>query len=356
MKKYDYAVVIGRFQIPHHGHQTLLESAFNNANKVIILCGSDKRARSIKNPFTVEERAEMLHMILTTNLQKYEKEFIIRGIRDYPYNDQKWATEVQNKVNNIVHNDIFGFHSSVCLVGFTKDVETTEYLSMFPQWDFINIEQQGPLSATEIRELYFDTDDATFTNIAQSIISKNTLSYLLCWKNTQHYKILKEDYDSINKIKSMWKFSPYTPTFNATDAVVIESGHVLLIKRGQAPGKGLWALPGGHVNDGEKLIDTMIRELREETKIDCPVKILKGSIKILNKVFDHPDRDPRGRYFSHASLIVLPAQAGKLSKIKAADDACDVKWIPLSHLDNMREEIFSDHYDIIETLIGANLS
>ena len=63
------------------------------------------------------------------------------------------------------------------------------------------------------------------------------------------------------------------------DAVVVQSGHILLVKRGDMPGKGLWALPGGFLNQEETMLDGAIRELKEETKIKVPVPVLKGSIK-----------------------------------------------------------------------------
>jgi len=49
----------------------------------------------------------------------------------------------------------------------------------------------------------------------------------------------------------------------------------LLIKRSHSPCKGAWCLPGGHVEFHEDLIDTMKRELMEETGLEADIKPTK---------------------------------------------------------------------------------
>ncbi len=65
--------------------------------------------------------------------------------------------------------------------------------------------------------------------------------------------------------------------------------HVLLIKRGREPFEGMWALPGGHLDDGEEAEAAAIRELGEETGVTAAEVHLVG-------VYGSPGRDPRGRY------------------------------------------------------------
>ena len=42
-------------------------------------------------------------------------------------------------------------------------------------------------------------------------------------------------------------------------------GRLLLIRRGQEPGRGLWSLPGGRVEPGETDHEAVVREVAEET-------------------------------------------------------------------------------------------
>jgi 8-oxo-dGTP diphosphatase len=94
---------------------------------------------------------------------------------------------------------------------------------------------------------------------------------------------------------------------------------VLLIKRKNDPFAGMWALPGGFVNEGEKLADAARRELKEETGL---------TVEDLEQLYTagDPGRDPRGWTVSVAFLA--RGDARKL-KAKAADDAAEVGWFPL---------------------------
>ena len=61
---YDTAIYIGRFEPPHAGHVALLERALQCAPQAIVVIGSAWQVRSPKNPFTWEERADMLRKAL----------------------------------------------------------------------------------------------------------------------------------------------------------------------------------------------------------------------------------------------------------------------------------------------------
>ena len=118
-----------------------------------------------------------------------------------------------------------------------------------------------------------------------------------------------------------------------------------MVKRKFNPGKGLYALPGGFIGQQEKLEDSMLRELKEETKIKVDKPILRRSIKEV-KVFDHPNRSERGRTITHAHLIDLGE--GPLPFVKGADDAEEARWILIADLYRMEEELYEDHSDIIQ--------
>jgi bifunctional NMN adenylyltransferase/nudix hydrolase len=108
------------------------------------------------------------------------------------------------------------------------------------------------------------------------------------------------------------------------------------------------ALPGGFINVRERVVDGILRELREETKLKIPEKVLRGSIQKV-ELFDAVDRSLRGRTITHAALIELPA--GKLPPVKGSDDAKKAVWVPLSSI--REEDMFEDHYHIIDGLVGG---
>ncbi len=346
-RKYDYAVVIGRFQPIHKGHQYLLQHALDIADEVIVLCGSANQPRTIKNPWTVEERNRMISLAFPDDFNRMK----IRGIEDY-YTTQQWTLAVQKNVDSIIFNG-FRDSPSVCLIGHKKDSETEEYLDMFPQYSYLEVKREGPIDATDLREMYFHYHDELFQKAIKGVICDPVKKFLVAWRGTKEYNALQEEWNAILNGKALWKFAPYEPKFITSDAVVIESGHILLIQRGEYPGKGQWALPGGHLDPEDiNLKECAIRELREETKLKVPTKVLRGSI-ISEKVFDEKDRDPRGRYVTHAFYFSLAScPTGGLTPVKGSDDAVKAKWFPLVQLEIMRDQLFLDHYIIIKTMLG----
>jgi bifunctional NMN adenylyltransferase/nudix hydrolase len=71
-------------------------------------------------------------------------------------------------------------------------------------------------------------------------------------------------------------------------------------------------------------------------------------------VFDHPDRDPRGRMITHAYMIELQNQKA-LPKIKAADDAKEAFWLPIARIEGLSREFFGDHQMIIKYFLGRSM-
>lgn len=111
----------------------------------------------------------------------------------------------------------------------------------------------------------------------------------------------------------------------------------MLIKRKNEPFKGYLALPGGFVNEGEKVEDAAKREVKEETSIDIYLTDILG-------VYSDPNRDPRGRIMSTVFIGEL-ASSNDTIDAKAQDDAEEIEWIPLNEIDN---RIFGfDHRKIL---------
>jgi len=110
---------------------------------------------------------------------------------------------------------------------------------------------------------------------------------------------------------------------------------VLLIKRGNEPFKGKWALPGGFVGIEEELEAAAERELAEETGlVDVPLEQMH--------TFGRCGRDPRGRQVTIAFTGI--AREG-LDTIKAGDDAAGVRWFDIEKLPKY---MAFDHNEIAE--------
>src|SRR6266545_4614946 len=97
---------------------------------------------------------------------------------------------------------------------------------------------------------------------------------------------------------------------------------VLLIRRKKDPFAGSWALPGGFVDENERLADAARRELEEETGV------MVADLEQLYTAGD-PGRDPRGWTVSVVYLAQINATD---AKPVAADDAEEVGWFPLDDL------------------------
>lgn len=108
---------------------------------------------------------------------------------------------------------------------------------------------------------------------------------------------------------------------------------LLLVKRGQDPFEGCWALPGGFVDIDEDLEDCARRELAEETGISGIYLEQLGT-------FGRPDRDPRERVVSVVYVGSVPD--GGIEP-RAGSDAADAAWFPVNAL----PELAFDHADII---------
>jgi 8-oxo-dGTP diphosphatase len=116
------------------------------------------------------------------------------------------------------------------------------------------------------------------------------------------------------------------PPFHVTcDLVVlsVRSGalHVLLVRRGEEPFRGLFALPGGFVEIDENLEDAAYRELGEWAGVGRDDVILEQLA-----AYGQPDRDPRHRVVTVAWL----ALGADLPEPTAGSDAADTRWVPIA--------------------------
>jgi bifunctional NMN adenylyltransferase/nudix hydrolase len=361
VKQFDTLVFIGRFTPFHKGHLAVLEEAAGQADQVVILIGSADAPRSIRNPFTYAERAK----VIFESLPKFEGvTFTIRPIQDIPYNNSLWVKQIYDIINEVTDQ-----WDKIGLIGHNKD-HSSFYLKLFPKWDSVAVGAfyagDQVLSSTVVREIFFDSKNE-FRGI--NILPRASLDFLYRFKETPEYQDLVKEQEYINNYKKSWASAPFPPIFMTVDAVCVQAGHVLLIRRRDAPGRGLWAMPGGFINQYETLEDAVVRELHEETNIDIPMGVLHNKIKA-RRIFDNPHRSDRGRTITQAFLfdlndeITRKISSGKLvttisgksftsavgmTKVKGSDDADKAVWVPIASL--KRNQLFEDHWDVIHEML-----
>ncbi|MDQ4096000.1 MAG: NUDIX domain-containing protein [Actinomycetota bacterium] len=105
----------------------------------------------------------------------------------------------------------------------------------------------------------------------------------------------------------------------AVGAVIVRDDELLMVKRGNHPGKGLWSLPGGRVEAREYLADALRREVAEETGLEVTVGELVGIFEVVG--------DP------HYVVLDFFARAEKEGHaVAAASDVEEVRWVPLERV------------------------
>lgn len=353
-KSLDYLVFIGRFQPFHNGHLRVARAALARSEHLIMLCGSARQPRNTRNPWSVSEVETMIRDSLS---EAVSPRVTVLPLMDVRYNDELWVRSVQEAVAQIVTAQAKpdAARPRIGLIGLSEDGESY-YPKRFPQWTPITVEQDNGLRGTAVRDALFGMgDDLAESGVAylespsaKAALPEPVRKQLIDYCSSPAYAQISDEASFLAKYRSAWADSPYPPTFVTVDAVVIQSGHLLLVERKAQPGRGLWALPGGFINDDETLEHACLRELREETRLKVPAPVLKGSIRN-QRVFDAPDRSQRGRTITHAFHIELEPNI-VLPKVRGGDDARHAFWVPLAELNP--EKLFEDHYFIIQAMLG----
>ena len=108
----------------------------------------------------------------------------------------------------------------------------------------------------------------------------------------------------------------------AVGGVVGDDDALLLIRRATAPAAGRWSLPGGRVERGETMAHALVRELLEETGIECVVGELIGWVERISDEY-------------HFVIFDFAATPLSFEDPVAGDDALEVAWVPLDEVDQL---------------------
>jgi bifunctional NMN adenylyltransferase/nudix hydrolase len=346
----DIAVLVGRFQPLHDAHLALLTRALEIAPRCIVIVGSAFQARTPKNPFTWKERAQMILQALP----EADRERVrVVPMRDY-YDEARWVASVRAAVAALLPP---GQAPRIALVGHLKDA-TSNYLSAFPGWTLASVDRLPGADGTQLRDALFaaqpadaQTPPAIDAALAAFVdqAPPSTIAFLRAWTALPFHAELATEWRMLRRYKEAWRAAPYAPTFVTVDAVVQCAGRVLLIERGKAPGRGLFAVPGGFIEQRETCWQSCLRELEEETHLKLLDATMRRSLREV-AVFDHPDRSQRGRTITHAHHFDLGDR--ELPEVRADDDAASVRWQPIAELAAMEDRFFDDHFHMLDHFLG----
>lgn len=332
--RHALGLVIGRFQPFHRGHEVICRHALEHSERLLIILGSGQQARSVRNPWTDAEREQLIRSSLP---DVAPERLLFESVPDVFYNEQVWLDYVDRAVHR--HADDRG----VCLFGHTKD-SSSYYLALFPQWGYEELPNFQDLSATPLREALLGAGpadlDATLASWAWAMPACGDAP-LRALLQASAFVDMCAEFEVIAAHRKAWAQSPYPPVFVTVDALVECKGHVLLIQRGHRPGKGLWALPGGFVDQQERLQRGAERELQEETGLDLG---MLATQRLGNRAYDAPERSDRGRVITHVFHYRL--DEASLPAVRGGDDAAHARWWPVAELE--REQMFDDHYCVLQ--------
>jgi 8-oxo-dGTP diphosphatase len=138
------------------------------------------------------------------------------------------------------------------------------------------------------------------------------------------------------------RFPPFAVTVDIVILTMAEGTlNVLLVRRGEDPFKGMWAVPGGFKRPAETLDEAARRELSEETGVDV------ASLLTQFGAYGDPGRDPRMNVVTVAYLAVLR----DVGAIAAGSDAADASLVPVSDVLRGTIDLAFDHLRIVRDAI-----
>ena len=395
---YDLCVFIGRFQPFHRAHQGVVEAGLRQAGRILVLVGSANEPRSLRNPFTAQERMEMIQDAFSR-----DPRVAVAALEDSTYDTAEWVERTYATVatawETIRRTDPTApAQPRVALIGHAKDA-TSFYLDLFPLWGEIRVPPHTELAATSLRAELFGSyaltcdllqdffpqeqitahaDDSArrvlrqianttspafltaytdkareqaqaflATTDAQAKLPTAVIATLERFLHSEAYQTLAFEQAFVFKGKYAWRLAPYEPIFMTADAVVFRGDQVLMVKRGNYPGKGLWALPGGFLEPNETLETAALRELEEETSLNLTADQLKQAM-FGRELIDAPFRSSRGRTVTMAHFFQLDAQSNAETKEggqEGDEETQAIAWRDRKTL--RRDEVFEDHFSII---------
>ncbi len=342
--QYEHLIFVGRFQPPHNGHLAVMLRALTLARSLIVVIGSANKPRSLRNPFTEDERREMIIAAVSGVDASLSKRLRFVAVRDC-YNDERWRAQVEDAVSGVA-----GTAGPIGVIGHLKDV-SSNYLRGFRRWPLVEVDDTHALSSTGVRAVFFSEEyEQHGLEPLSASVPPAVLQFLRAFVAQPAYGELVEAYAWAQRESARWPRTPFPVIGHTVDVVIRCLGHVLMIKRNGQPGRGLWALPGGYVEEYELLRDAAVRELEEETGLAIAPGEIEKTLRGTH-TFDYPWRSQRGRVITQAYYFEL--ERDELPQVSGSDDAAEARWIPVGELAGLEKYVHDDHLHIVEHFLSG---
>lgn len=334
-------VLIGRFSGLHRVHMEHIERAAYENDMVVIILGSPNRCKSIKNPWSFEERKELIHLNINSSKTIAHRNVSILPVNDHP-DDEVWRKNVHYNVDRYAQDG-----SIVTLYGSNKDA-SSYYTQIFPEWKQRLVLSTPNVDAATIRECFFDAYQ-TIGKISSSELISEVTKYWLAGR--QFDRDLQNEWKYFRDEQKKFANYPYPETLNfcCADAVLCWNGYVLMIKRKFVPGKDCWALTGGFKNRGETFFQAAVRELYEEASPEISMDVLMKAY-LGSKLFDSPFRSVGIPRITEAHYFDVTDYFDEPPKCFAGDDAAEYMWVNIADLTHLRN-IHDDHAGIVLSMM-----
>lgn len=367
-KENKLAVVIGRMEPPHLGHLEIISKAYDYADHVLVILGSTLKARDPKNPFTFQERKKLLEDSIpkTEGFRMRGVSYKIASVPDCQLaGPTAWNHRISIAISATLQQLNYKENAQVSILGNFKDSSSDYLIDLLSYmmsnyhlntdtYPFVMLSNPGIthidntiIHATDIRNLLYAGKLAYVKNV----VPPNVYDFLLEFSKGSVFLDLVQENHYYQDYPKHWG----TGTFHTGDAVFFDSGKILLIRRANLPGKGLYAIPGGFVEAGDT--NTGIREMLEETSITFDGIEADISDFIVVDSFDSEckGRSLRGDVRTQVDVIVrAPHLKHKEIAIVHADETDAILLVDATTvaIEAIREMLFEDHFEILEKALS----
>lgn len=304
----DCNVLIGRFQPLSLDAEAAIRRALSAHGEATIAFTGANRPRSVNDPFTFEERRSML--------------------------EAAFPDELADGRLRALALDSYGYDAAL----------NDEALAAIGPSTAISDPDDHPSRRADALDRLFKAPSGKGLSVAVA-------KWLSDFMTTKARKALEDELDTIFDVRRRYGSGPH----KTADAICTYGDEVLLIRRANAPFKGMLAIPGGIVDKGEDAFDAAARELSEEALPGASGRQMNAeTIKSFAtspeaRVYGEEGRDPRGSYNAHAYHFDF-SPLGNRPSVKAGDDARHADWY--SRWSLRPEEVAFDHFAMLHDVIG----